>query len=130
LPTLISNFYFPVFGKFIYLSHKINPMDRNQIALENIKTLRKSNKYSMEKLAARVNKSKSAYDRIEKGEVELTLNDAEAISKALGSDFNTITNAGMVFNIDKSSIICQGSNPTINIKLDDEQFGQLLDKLK
>jgi hypothetical protein len=59
----------------------------------------------------------------------MTLNEAELISKALNTDFNTITNSGMVFNNEHNTVMIQGQG-NINIKLDDDQFGQLLDKLK
>jgi transcriptional regulator with XRE-family HTH domain len=101
-------------------------MNRNEIAIENIKKLRKSKDLSLEKMADLISKSRSAYDRLEKGEVELTLNEAESIASKLGSDFNTITNAGMVFNNEKNTVFGQGTNPVINLKLDDEQFDSLL----
>lgn len=104
-------------------------MNRNQIAIENLKKLRKAKNLTFEQMAEITNKSKSAYERLEKGTVQLTLDEAEQIATALGSDFNLVTNTGMSFNNEQCSVICQGNNPTINVKLDDEQFKILMDKL-
>lgn len=104
-------------------------MNRNEITIENLKKLRKAKNLTFEQMAEITNKSKSAYERIEKGTVQLTLDEADQIATALGSDFNAVTNSGMVFNNEKNTVFGQGSNPTINVKLDDEQFKTLMDKL-
>lgn len=81
-------------------------------------------------MAEKINKSKSAYDRLEKGQVELTLNETEDIAKSLGSDFNSLTSAGVVYNNEKNTVFGQGNNPTINIKLDETQMKELIEALK
>jgi transcriptional regulator with XRE-family HTH domain len=105
-------------------------MNRNEITIENLKELRKKKDYSLIGMAKKVNKSKSAYARIESSEKELTLNEAEAIATNLGTDFNTLTSAGIIFNNESNTVIGQGPNTTINIKLDDKQMQELLDALK
>ncbi len=72
-------------------------MNRNDITIEIIKKIRKEKNLTLERMAEKINKSKSAYDRLEKGQVELTLNETEEIAEKLGSDFNTLTNAGVVY---------------------------------
>ena len=105
-------------------------MNRNEITIENLKDLRKKKDYSLIDMAKQVNKSKSAYARIESGKKELTLNEAETIASNLGTDFNTLTSASIVFNNESNTVIGQGPNTTINIKLDDKQMQELLDALK
>ena len=105
-------------------------MNRNDITIEIIKKIRKEKNLTLERMAEKINKSKSAYDRLEKGQVELTLNETEEIAEKLGSDFNTLTNAGVVYHNEKNTVFDQGSNPTINIKLDETQMAELMDALK
>ena len=105
-------------------------MNRNDITIEIIKRIRKEKNLTLERMAEKINKSKSAYDRLEKGQVELTLNETEEIAEKLGSDFNTLTNAGVVYHNEKNTVFGQGSNPTINIKLDETQMAELMDALK
>lgn len=105
-------------------------MNRNEITIENLKDLRKKKAFSLIDMAQKVNKSKSAYARIESGEKELSLNEAEEIATSLGTDFNTLTSAGIIFNNESNTVIGQGPNTTINIKLDDKQMQELLDALK
>ncbi len=98
-------------------------MDRNLIAVEAIKRLRKEKKISLQDLADLTHKSKSAWARKESGDVEITLNEAEEVAQLLGTDFSSLTNAGVVINNNNSgNFVSNGMNPSLNLQLTDEQF--------
>lgn len=100
-------------------------MDRNLIAIEAIKRLRKEKKISLQDLADLTNKSKSAWARKESGDVEITLNEAEEVAQVLGTDFSSLTNAGVVINNNNSgNFVSNGMNLSLNLHLTDEQFKQ------
>jgi transcriptional regulator with XRE-family HTH domain len=110
-------------GKFVYLCLNSLIMDRNLIAVEAIKRLRKEKKISLQEMAELINKSKSAWARKESGDVEITLNEAEEVASLLGTDFSTLTNASVVINNNNSgNFVSNGMNPSLNLHLTDEQF--------
>ena len=110
-------------GKFVYLCLNSQDMDRNLIAVEAIKRLRKEKKISLQEMAELINKSKSAWARKESGDVEITLNEAEEVASLLGTDFSTLTNASVVINNNNSgNFVSNGMNPSLNLHLTDEQF--------
>ena len=98
-------------------------MDRNLIAVEAIKRLRKEKKISLQEMANLVKKSKSAWARKESGNVDITLNEAEEVANLLGTDFGTLTNAGIIINNNNSgNFVSNGMNPSLNLNLTDDQF--------
>jgi transcriptional regulator with XRE-family HTH domain len=98
-------------------------MDRNLIAVEAIKRLRKEKKISLQEMAELINKSKSAWARKESGDVEITLNEAEEVAKILGTDFDAITQSGKTINNNNSgNFVNQGEHSSLNLHLTDEQF--------
>jgi transcriptional regulator with XRE-family HTH domain len=98
-------------------------MDRNLIAAEAIKRLRKEKKISLQEMAELVKKSKSAWARKESGDVDITLNEAEAVAKILGTDFDAITQSGKTINNSNSgNFVSNGMNPSLNLHLTDDQF--------
>jgi transcriptional regulator with XRE-family HTH domain len=98
-------------------------MNRNLIAAEAIKRLRKEKKISLQEMADLVKKSKSAWARKESGDVDITLNEAEEVASLLGTDFSSLTNAGVVINNNNSgNFVSNGMNPSLNLHLTDEQF--------
>jgi transcriptional regulator with XRE-family HTH domain len=110
-------------GKFVYLCLNSQDMDRNLIAAEAIKRLRKEKKISLQEMADLVKKSKSAWARKESGDVDITLNEAEAVAKILGTDFDAITQSGKTINNSNSgNFVNQGEHSSLNLHLTDEQF--------
>ena len=101
-------------------------MDRNLIAVEAIKRLRKEKKISLQDLADLTHKSKSAWARKESGDVEITLNEAEEVAQVLGTDFSSLTNAGVVINNNNSgNFVSNGMNPSLNLQNSKFTFSKL-----
>jgi transcriptional regulator with XRE-family HTH domain len=106
-------------------------MDRNSIAIDAIKRLRKEKNFSLQELATSLHKSKSAWARKESGEVELTLNEIDEVAKAMDSDFSEITNAGVVIhNTNSGNFVSNGTNPILIIHPSEEQFEEISNLLK
>ena len=106
-------------------------MDRNSIAIDAIKRLRKEKNFSLQELATTLHKSKSAWARKESGEVELTLNEIDEVAKVMDSDFSEITNAGIVIhNNNSGNFVRNGTNPILIIHPSEEQFEEIFNLLK
>lgn len=101
---------------------------RNSSTIEKIKEMRKNMKFTQEEMAHHLNMSKSSYIRIENEETELTLDNTDRIAQLLKTDFNYLTNSGLVYNNNiQTNVILQQGNITI-LNLDKDQFDTILDK--
>jgi transcriptional regulator with XRE-family HTH domain len=115
--------FFPLNGKYCIFVANNQYMDRNLLAAEAIKRLRKEKKISLQEMADLVKKSKSAWARKESGDVDITLNEAEEVAKILGTDFDVITQSGKtIHNTNNGNFINQGEHSSLNLHLTDEQF--------
>lgn len=101
---------------------------------DNIKKFRELKGLGRKEIAAELNLSLSAYSKIERGEVDLTISRIEQIAKILGVDISDLLNfdASQVFNISGNQLV-QAIAPkadNMNFYGDDfkEKYIKLLEK--
>ena len=83
-------------------------------------------------LAKSIQMSPSAYSRLENGEVQITINSLELISRVLKSSLLDLLqiNDTKVYNFDNNTNVQQGYTSHLNIQLTPDQFAKLEDILK
>lgn len=107
-------------------------MNKNDFALDKIKSLYKNKNMTVETFANLIGKSKSAWLRRESGEIPLTLDEVELIAEKLGSEFGTLVNEVAptnIVNVEKS-IMGNYANGSLTINLTQDQLGKVIDALK
>lgn len=106
----------------------IRIMDTNQLTASNIKNARKNKQISQREFAKLLDLSPAAVNRIENGMVEISIVTLEKISKVLEVEFTELLNlksGNQTYNLRDINALQQGSNHTLVLNLDKENFDSL-----
>ncbi len=108
-------------------------MDINSLTANKIKELRADTGKSLEKLASELQLSKSAYERLENGKIDINLRSLELIANYYNISVSELIaqKSGVNYKCDNSTAIAiqQGNNQTFNLNLSKEEIDQLVNVL-
>jgi transcriptional regulator with XRE-family HTH domain len=107
-------------------------MDLNSLTASRIKGKREELNIKQSEIAKLIQMSASAYSRLENGEIQITINALEVISRVLKTSVVELMqiNDTRVYNFNNNTNVQQGFTSHLNVQLTPDQFSQLEEILK